>query len=312
MSAYFNNNTFTPGNDLINAFYSLNIASYTLAFLLHSTGFAALYLFKKRTNQNIILFQLSVVETLLIVFGIIVRTHEEIKMFLPYNVYIAMKSIEEMSVILLVFAMYIITVDRLVCVINPLKYKSRVTRKKLFISIIITSFIALLMTIMYKVLDDDRSSNIFVIYILIFLGVVYLLLAISTYSFVLYTVRKSNEQFRTNVNADGTSYSKQFLVPGIIVLTYVLFYNIPFVIQELSLYPGAFDETEVEFIRRFIGQKVCLSLQLLGLVLDPLTYIFMTKHYRDIIWLHIVRRCFACKEKLEINVANHESETSRC
>lgn len=88
----------------------LGIVAYSLAILLHVTGFIALYLHKQQTTQKIILFNLSLVGIVLCIIGIVMRTNEVIG-YLAYVTDITFDFIEFMSLVELVLTMYILTLD---------------------------------------------------------------------------------------------------------------------------------------------------------------------------------------------------------
>lgn len=121
--------------------------------------------------------------------------------------------------------MYVITGDRLVCIINALKYQSRVTKRRLRIAITLTCCFSITM----EVLSDRLSSLVNInIFILIAVGFVYVVLAITTYSLVFWQVKKSNQQFNIMPRRNVESIKKRFLVPRIIIFTFLLLYIFPF------------------------------------------------------------------------------------
>ena len=111
-------------------FVVLQITICGIAFCLHILGFLAIYFYHKRTNQNVILFFLSFVEIIISITGPMFRINNHIlKDFLGKIGDKTVFWIENIVIYQLVFIMYTLTIDRLVCIINPLRYKARMTRK---------------------------------------------------------------------------------------------------------------------------------------------------------------------------------------
>ena len=119
-------------------------------------------------------------------------------------------------------------------------------------------------------------------YILISMCVIYVGLAVVTYSIVLWRSRKRREMIRS-----ATVNKKQYLVPGLIILTFLLLYHIPYPIYIMT--PNTSETYEEEYAY-FIRFEVCEKLQMLGLVVDPIIYVLLSKHYRDSIMNIFTRR----------------------
>merc|ERR1712074_443149 len=62
-------------HDLEDGFFWLNIVQYGLAGFLHCTGLVVLWKFPKQTNQNVILFYLSLTEVNIVFTGITLGIH---------------------------------------------------------------------------------------------------------------------------------------------------------------------------------------------------------------------------------------------
>lgn len=262
-------------------FFCLEITVYSIALLFHIIGITATSLYKKRTSQNLLLFLLSAVETGLIVIGIILRTNYEIK-FLPKLLHHIIKGLEEMFIFQLVFTMYILTCDRLLCVIDPLKYHTKITKTTWKICFVITLDISILLAVLENILNHPFT----VICIFFVIGILYILMAITTYGIVVYKLKKSNQEFTPSGNCCRSKMKKQFLVPGVIILTFLVFYVIPYSVQRVILRnrPG-------------VRAGVCQVMQMFGLIIDPIIYIFLTKHYRTLIytWCLSCLKCQPCR-----------------
>ena len=95
---------------------------------------------------------------------------------------------------------------------------------------------------------------------------------------VVIKLRKSRTYFQPNGGADEQrryGIGKEFFVPGIIILTSILLYIVPFSVYRLVPY----ERTRLYYI---IG-RVCHLLQIIGLIVDPVTYILLSKNYREAI-----------------------------
>ena len=114
----------------------------------------------------------------------------------------------------LYYMVYILTLDRMICVINPLKY--------ILISWITSTTLGELReTIPYP--GGKWINNV-----LTGIAVLYIIFVIITYSTVIMRFTRSREQFQSTGVNQRTTFKKQFLVPGVIILTFILFYAIPY------------------------------------------------------------------------------------
>ena len=80
-------------------FFVLHNAAYILAIIFHCVGYLAIYLYPKRTNQNVILFFLSTIEIVIAITGIILNIDLFAKYFLGYgNLYNTIFCIEKIFI----------------------------------------------------------------------------------------------------------------------------------------------------------------------------------------------------------------------
>ena len=128
-------------------FYVIIIVTF-IAIIFHCIGLLAIHLHTKKVNQNIILASLSIAEIIAsiqrIIFDIfvetkIVRENGYSMLLLAERVIYYIGHYQVLSM------MFILTADRLVCVLDPLKYKSRMTRKKTKITMSASWVITVLM-----------------------------------------------------------------------------------------------------------------------------------------------------------------------
>ena len=239
----------------------------SLSLLLHFLGVYSIFAYKKKSNQNIILCSLTVAEIILslqtmIYCGMAVSdTHFDIMGNLNQ---IMNNCVFYVSYYGLIFAMFILTFDRLICVIDPLKYQSRMTRKRVGFLVAITWLISLSLGILVGYWRNTEATRT----IASIADVSCFVFLLVSYTFIIIRLKKSRDLFK-NINSESElsnrkSIRKEHLVPGVIVVTFLLFYCLPFVVEKA------------------IGDHQALYLcGNVGLLTDPLTYIFLAKHYRN-------------------------------
>lgn len=268
--------------ELRKLFFMIQLINFSLTFLLNCTGILVTYLNPKKTNQNVILFYLSLTEIIFALSASFWKVSEWINI-LSSLAYDFMFCITLICGIQIFFMMHILTCDRLVCLINPFKYKLRVTKTKIHISFVVTSIISTSIVTVYKMHDN------YLIYALSLcvIGFAYLLLAMATYTMLFYVLRKSKKQFKAPSTRKSTK--KRFVVPGIIILTFLSLYCLPYSIFNLWL------KRRIDDHESYVTQyNIVMTIMYFGLVTDPLTYIFLTKHYRNVL-AKLSRNICVCK-----------------
>lgn len=251
-------------------FQVLYMIAFGIALILHTLGIVAIYIYKKKTNQRFILLALSIAEMSLILCSII-----QIFTSIDYTTIIVIKK----TIILeMIFIMCILTLDRLVCVTNPLKYHIRVTTWKIKFLVCVTWLVSMVMAVLRFMIN--RTVAKIVLGLNITIGVVLIILIIITYSLVLIKLKHSNEQFQTYRATVEGKVKRQFLVPAIILITFIFLYGIPSLIIHFS---ESFDQNNDYEKSGDIKILVCLLLQRIGLAADPFVYILFSKHYRGVL-----------------------------
>ena len=109
-------------------FWVLLLGANCIALLFNIIGIFAIIHYQKKSNQNIILFVLSFVEIIIALCGVIYRVED--KFYIPNAIMDVFRNAQSVSIFQLVLTMFLLTSDRIICVINPMKYKTRMTRKK--------------------------------------------------------------------------------------------------------------------------------------------------------------------------------------
>ena len=117
-----------------------------IAIITHVIGLISIYLYKKRTNGNIILGSLSMFELLIATSTIGTNSHR--LTFVSKSLFDICSTVRYVLIYELVFTMLILTIDRCVCMINPLKYNYRMTRKRIILSLIVSCLISITLGIL--------------------------------------------------------------------------------------------------------------------------------------------------------------------
>ena len=115
---------------------------------------------------------------------------------------------------------------------------------------------------------------------------IYIIFSIGAYTFIAYKVYQSRNEFAQNISVAGvdqqrvrnerTTFGKEFKVPLVIISTFLLFYVIPHTFIRFS--DGR--KSEIERRSEVPGYYLCYLSQVVGTIVDALTYIFLVKHYR--------------------------------
>ena len=230
----------------------VELSIFCTALPVHCLGLLSIFLYKKKTNQNLILTALSLAEMTYCAASI-----ERIVKLSDPQTAVAFKYINNISAYMLLVMMYVLTLDRLVCVVDTLKYKDRVSRRRIFISIGIALLVSVVMGTLWKQkLLPKIVHNVAVSAYLVLVGI--------TYSLVVYKVTQSRRQLQAR-RTDKQIFRKEFMMPGLIILTFIVSYTLP---------TYMFNETKLP---RYIFKLLMAT----GLLTDPLLYIFLTKNYRQ-------------------------------
>ena len=243
-------------------FFVIRIGVSCLAFLTHIIGFASIYLShrRKKINQNIILAYLGVTEVLIAAcnFVMVIRKGTQSTWF---------SATYAICGYMLVFMMFGLTTDRLICAINPLKYKSRVTRFRIQMFVLASCCVATAVGVARLFMHHNGVIS------MCGTMVSYLIYALITYTIVMIQVRRSGKQAKRSIKETQSRkrLKKQFLVPGLIILSFILFYAVPLPIMATTGF-------------QHVSKRVLLHLLPgVGLAIDPLIYLMLTKSYRDAI-----------------------------
>lgn len=284
--------------DFKELFFHINMVTHGLALLLHITGLTVLYLHKEQSNQRLALTQLSLVEILLVVTGFVLRPQDNAeKSYLSQNGLLVVTIIEETAILELTLTMYVLTTDQLMCFINPSQYNKRVTKTKLQVAILCSWIISIIISVIRAIIPEAEHK---VSFFYLALGGCYVLLAVVTYTIVLYKQRPPNGEYakRSSSGRDIDS-PKQFLVPGIITVTFLFFYQIPLTVYRSAWITYEASPTWQIWQNADRKEVICRLFMVFGLVAHPLTYILFSKKYRNAIMTFCKKCCLCKKDEVE-------------
>ena len=263
--------------------------------LLHLIGILAIIMSKSRSNQTIILLNLSIVDIMLLWWLLSTKIYQYITF--TSNVYKDQKKILDVMWIKLpivyeelkgatyyllgsqlIFVMTVITTDRLIAIRKTFFYKHRVTRSIIWKLLVAGWLYSTVVGIIRGVFPKAQS----ILYgFLSCLWIVYLLLAINTYVIIFLRIRASRLRFVSGRSTERISW-KFYLVSGLIVMSCFFFYLIPGVMM-----------TMIKASEHLTREKLLIHEGLVmvtgvGLVSDALIYVILQKDFRNIVlgWVY--------------------------
>lgn len=215
-------------------FFYLDLILIIISLFHLSLGLFSIHISPKKRNQNIILAALTVMEMVGVVGGTLDTIFERplhdgsVDPIVIVPLTRAVRSISSFGV---VFIMYILTVDRIVMASSPLKYKHRVTRRRTIRQVLFFFLLAIVLGILKSVISSDEVAQGLTI-MLLMIGIGYLVVTIGGYTFIIMEINKSRKRFRS---ASGhlrprLKFKRQFLVPTVIMLTFVGLYCVPYLL----------------------------------------------------------------------------------
>ena len=255
-------------------FYSV-LSVCVLSLIAHTIALYAIKLSKRKTHQNIMLASLSTIELIASVHRTVyeVATLKEKGVMINHGktLYKVLHYIHKIIVYVLIITMTVLTADRLVMAISPLKYKSRVTRQRVVVAIAmcwcigVTSGVASAFHI-----EIDKYLTIFAYLI----AAVYFILIPVTYCFIAFKIRQSRRNFG-NAQEGRIKFRKEFLIPTILIATYIFLFVGPVMI--INFFPW---QMIANNSARFVAHAICQILPMIGTLADALTYVVLSSHYK--------------------------------
>ena len=179
------------------------------------------------------------------------------------------------------FIMFFITLDRLLAVYWNIKYDQHCTKRRTLVVLILVFVISIIFYLNILISNRMKPWNygkFLMVYIYPVFQVWFLLTAVVTYIYIFVKVRQNRlarkkiekQICRSNNTSNLKKYSRNnfnILVPGAVVLTFILFMTLPSVIY------CTFDSLGGKM-------KVPYVIYVLGWIADPIIYIFSIKSLR--------------------------------
>ena len=264
----------------VTAYFVINIAQIgilLLALLIHSLRIYLLYHIKEtRTNQNLILIHLSLIEiftsTLAVAHGAgvsILKMDEKVAVSLYYFCIGAY--------LIFYLIMIALTLDRLAMSLLSIKYHTVITRGRMKVALIACWPIGVLCGAVFVKLQSYKIAAM----VYIIADGCFLVLMIITYTTVLSKISKRRELLQRNEAQNNDHHqepTKFYLITGLIISSFTLFAAVPNLCK-LFLF---------DYNSRSFGWEAILLLWCFNNIIDPCIYIFLQKPVRKLLRKKII------------------------
>ncbi len=165
------------------------------------------------------------------------------------------------------FAIYLLTADRLIATLNPLKYRIFVTKKRLKRVIIASWSLILILEISFFL--STEWFKLFDKHMWVTYDIIFAILCFTTYGLIFLKIRS-----RRWFNND----KKFFKITSLIVLSFIIFILVPNILFHLYAYKY---KALLEFL---------VIMWLTGMMVDPIIYIFLQPDLRSLLKDKFCRR----------------------
>lgn len=304
----------------------LSIIINTISLLFHMLGIHVIRnALDQNTNQPLILLNLSLIEGLMNVYAIV---NDVIRLNKYWNVPLQDGKMlhaimanklppvyQEISLMFyclhgmqIIIIMTILSVDRLICAINSFKYRVYVTERRTKVTLIASWLCSIGIGVLYAFYPHSMIIPSTVVV----LAGLYVVLTICTYSVIIYKIRNSTRKFsQGSINPRRKDARKKFLVPGVILTTFIFLYLVPLSLMKFVLrgHGRAVNRTTV-IVHEWLAILVDI-----GCVSDALIYIFLTKQFRVLLsrrkqeihqrGVYVTRRLSRCVSKCSRRCRKH-------
>ena len=279
-------------------YYYTVIAVSVISLFLHAIGFYAICSQKKKTNQKITLISLSTVATIIslyrITFELLLYNSHDTLHNSPWFRCVFL-SVFYITVYAGLFTMALLAIDRFVCAWNPLLYAVRMSTERTTVLLLVFWIFSLCIGVVTGVAPIKMRGALNM-----FGGVlacIYLLMTTFTYIVIFRQLKKSRQQFHQQHTTShstipisrSVTFRKEFLVPSILISTFILSYIVPLVITLVLQVEGG----EWERRQQSVVYCLCMFVPHIGVAMDAVTYIFFVKQYRNNIVM-LWRKTHAC------------------
>jgi len=171
---------------------------------------------------------------------------------------------------------FFITIDRVLCLLLGIKYKLIVTSKRLIITTVFISLVCLLSSLPFYFMSEQESLLIVNSFIYPILELLFIVTAVCIYTTILVRLHKNSPSSDSGRRTfDMTSFRRRYAVPMLIVLSFVVFVQIPslYIIVNVYLTDTVPEDSEEALVETLI----IYSMWFIGFFVDSLIYIGMVK-----------------------------------
>ena len=177
---------------------------------------------------------------------------------------------------LLSLLMLMLIADRFLSTKYPFRYKIRFRQVNLKRYIVGMYVLAIILGVAYFTLP--KLKNV-LLYVLVIMALPFLVLSIATYTMIIKKVQSSRQAFKntSHIQLSRMKFKKMYLIPLFIIVTYLLFYFIPWLVFSIHLV-----HRNRDFHTFLVGETFEVITGIVLLV-DPLIYIWLTSKYRKVI-----------------------------
>ena len=133
------------------------------------------------------------------------------------------------SIFNLFFTMYILTADRLVCILTPLKHRIYFPRRRMKIVIMISWIVSFLLGMLQYYLREIPVIQ----HMAIGIGALFIILVIITYSIIIHKLQQSRRRFRSSRTTHPRQvikFRKEFLLPTMIIFNFIILFYVTLVL----------------------------------------------------------------------------------
>lgn len=255
------------------------LAMIFLALCLHVLAVFSLCKHKKQNkNQKALLINLSVTEILLLMLGAVVSIayiHPDANIYSTWKLVQILTYLDIVGNLSLLFAMLLIITDRFLCIFLHIKYGYIVTKQRL-VKFIIAAWIMSGLAVLPVIIVKDIDLHQYYLAVTI-TNAVYILIAVVVYSIIGLHLKQRRKKFQQNVRkGESITNAKQFIVPFLLVFTFIIFSSIPKCIYAWWVWKKD-EDMDIGII--FKIRDILLTC---GFLVDPLIYVFLNKPLRDV------------------------------
>lgn len=257
----------------------ITVTFLVIGLLLNAFGIYCLVKYKQCSNKhNVLLINLSLIEiikcTIYLIYLPIIYIHMRVNVIF----HVVVQFLLEMTSIAFGLTLVLVLVDRFLCVFLHIKYKQKVTTFRLKVACLLSWFVGILAASPILILHRNLKVilNVYHLKVSPVISIFLLLLTICAYTYITYKIKVSRQCFHVpqSQQEQRTINKKQFIIPCIIIMSFILCVGVPNILHFASKSYG----TEHADVINKIGEL----LWVINFTSDPVVYIFLNKNIRRI------------------------------